>query len=241
MSKHITHIINEEKSFVLCTKPVGISSQAESGKDKESMLDVVSQALGIDVESVFPVHRLDTDTSGVMVYAKTPLAAKKLSALVFEHRMDKRYIAIVHGVPDEPCGVFKDFLFKDSSRGKSFVVDKMRKGVKDASLEYTVLSTIESQQYGRLSLVCIKLHTGRTHQIRVQFSSRNMPLVGDRRYGGNDGCGMALHAYSLEFDNPFVKGKKVSGVFFPDVNELPWSIFADEIHKLTGDLSEPQT
>ena len=128
---------------------------------------------------VFPIHRLDLNVGGVMVYARTKSAAAQLSKLVQEGQLVKEYRALVHGVPAE-SGVLEDLLFKDSRKNKVFVVKKERKGVKKASLEYTRL-TDDSP-----ALVHIRLHTGRSHQIRVQFSSRGFPLVGDHKYGARD-------------------------------------------------------
>ncbi len=233
MSDLKTTILREEKRFVLCTKPIGVSSQAENVKNKKSMIDVVANACNIPPESVFPVHRLDSEVGGVMVYAKNATAAKKLSSLVSERKMDKEYLAVVHGVPEKANDVLKDLLFKDSSKGKSFVVDKMRKGVKDASLEYSLVCSKEASPLGTLSLLHIKLHTGRTHQIRVQFSSRKLPLVGDRRYGsGNDGCPIALYSFKLAFEHPFVKKQKVEVSFMPQTDAFPWSLFENEISAL---------
>ena len=115
-----------------------------------------------------------------MVYARTKQAAAALSRAVQEGTMVKEYVAMVHGNPPE-SGDWTDLLFKDSSKNKVFVVKKERKGVKKARLEFQTLSA------GEDSLVRIRLHTGRSHQIRVQFSSRGFPLVGDHKYGARDG------------------------------------------------------
>ncbi|MBE6949763.1 MAG: RNA pseudouridine synthase [Ruminococcaceae bacterium] len=128
---------------------------------------------------VFPIHRLDLNVGGVMVFARTKQAAANLSKLVQEGKLIKEYRALVHGVPPE-SGVLEDFLFKDSRKNKVFVVKKERKGVKKASLEYTRLTDSDP------ALVHIRLHTGRSHQIRVQFASRGFPLVGDHKYGSRD-------------------------------------------------------
>lgn len=142
---------------------------------------------------VYPIHRLDRGVGGMMVFARTQKAAAALSSAVQEKRLEKRYLAIVRGCPQPEDGIYTDLLFKDSARGKTFVVSRMRKGVKEASLSYQVLGSYEEQ-----SLVLVKLHTGRTHQIRVQFSSRGMPLEGDRKYGGSPGP-IALWSFCLTF------------------------------------------
>ena len=158
-------ILYSDKDIVVCIKPVGMDSEHE-----------VPQALGGEV---FPIHRLDKNVGGVMVYARTKAAAASLSKAVQEGLMVKEYVALVHGTPPER-GDWEDYLFKDSRKNKVFVVKKERKGVKLARLEFDRLTADEQ------SLVRIRLHTGRSHQIRLQFSSRGFPLVGDHKYGSRD-------------------------------------------------------
>ena len=127
------------------------------------------------------------------------------------------------GKPEEPEGIFEDLLFKDSSKNKSFVVKRERKGVKKASLSYRVLASSEVNGE-EISLVLAKLHTGRTHQVRVQFASRKMPLLGDGKYGSRDNhCETALWCERLTFVNPFTK-KTVEAVSLPP-KEYPWNEF----------------
>jgi 23S rRNA pseudouridine1911/1915/1917 synthase len=128
---------------------------------------------------IFTIHRLDKNVGGVMVYARTKSAAAALSKAVQEGTMVKEYVAMVHGTPPE-SGDWQDFLFKDSSKNKVFVVKKERKGVKKARLEFRRLTDCDP------ALVHIRLYTGRSHQIRVQFASRGFPLVGDHKYGSRD-------------------------------------------------------
>ena len=163
------NIIYSDRDFAVIIKPVGVDSEHQ-------VPAMISEQLG---GGVFPIHRLDLNVGGVMVYARTSSAAAQLSRLVQEGKLVKEYRALVHGVPPEN-GVLEDFLFKDSRKNKVFVVKKERKGVKKASLEYTRLTDAGP------SLVHIRLHTGRSHQIRVQFSSRGFPLVGDHKYGSRD-------------------------------------------------------
>jgi 23S rRNA pseudouridine1911/1915/1917 synthase len=145
--------------------------------DSEHQLpDAIKQILGGEI---FPAHRLDLNVGGVMVYARNKAAAAKLSQLIQSGELVKEYVAMVHGTPPED-GDWTDLLFKDSSKNKVFVVKKERKGVKKARLEFHRLTEGES------SLVRIRLHTGRSHQIRVQFSSRGFPLLGDHKYGARD-------------------------------------------------------
>ena len=162
-------ILYSDKNLAVLVKPVGLDSEAE-------VPAALKEALGGEV---FPIHRLDKNVGGVMVYARTKQAAATLSKCVQNGAMAKEYVAMVHGTPPE-SGDWSDLLFKDSSKNKVFVVKKERKGVKKARLEFKTLHS------GEDSLVRIRLHTGRSHQIRVQFSSRGFPLVGDHKYGARD-------------------------------------------------------
>ena len=162
-------ILFYDNDIAVCIKPVGLDSEAE-------VPAAIKQALGGEV---FPIHRLDKNVGGVMVYARNKKAAATLSKLVQEGQMVKEYVACVHGTPPEE-GTWEDLIWKDSAKNKVFVVKRQRNGVKKAKLEYRTLRSGES------SLVRIRLHTGRSHQIRVQFSSRGFPLVGDHKYGSRD-------------------------------------------------------
>ena len=162
-------ILYSDAGLVACIKPVGLDSESE-------LPAALKEAIGGEI---FPIHRLDKNVGGVMVYARTKNAAAALSKAVQEGSMVKEYVAMVHGTPPE-AGDWEDYLFKDSRKNKVFVVKKERKGVIYARLEFRRLTE------GEQSLVHIRLHTGRSHQIRVQFSSRGFPLVGDRKYGSRD-------------------------------------------------------
>ena len=162
-------ILYSDKGLIACIKPVGLDSETE-------LPAVLKEHLGGEI---FPIHRLDKNVGGVMVFARTKAAAAALSKAVQEGTMVKEYVAVVHGTPPEK-GDWEDYLFKDSRKNKVFVVKKERKGVKLARLEFNRLRA------GETSLVHIRLHTGRSHQIRVQFSSRGFPLVGDHKYGSRD-------------------------------------------------------
>ena len=162
-------ILYSDSRFAVCVKPVGVDSEHD-------MPAALAQALGGEV---FPIHRLDKNVGGVMVYARSKKAAAALSKAVQDGAMVKEYVAMVHGTPPEQ-GDWQDLLFKDSTKNKVFVVKKERKGVKKARLEFHRL------QGGDASLVRIRLHTGRSHQIRVQFSDRGFPLLGDHKYGARD-------------------------------------------------------
>lgn len=206
----VIDVLHEEKHFLVCIKPCGVLSENSDGKT-DGMVDLLSSQTE---NEIYPVHRLDREASGVMVYAKTKAGASKLSALVSGDGFEKVYLAVVHGVPEEKAGVMEDYLFKDSKKNKSFVVKKERKGVKYAKLEYQTVDTKEIDDE-TFSLVKIKLHTGRTHQIRVQFSSRNMPLAGDSRYGSPLKTEMCLFSHRLSFANPF-NGEKMTFEANPD-------------------------
>lgn len=208
-------ILYKNDSIIVCIKPAGISSQ---GGTDDSMTDLLSDFCG--GKSIFPVHRLDMPVSGVMVYAKTKEAAAFLSKEIAENRFSKEYTAIVHGIPPEKSGRLEDFLFRDSKKNKSFVVKRARKGVKKAILEYETDET-KITECGPLTKVSIKLITGRTHQIRVQFASRKMPLFGDGKYGASDSLPyIALFCRKLTFRDP------ESGSNMTFSSELPeWNFF----------------
>ena len=162
-------ILYSDKELVVCIKPVGLDSERE-------VPAALSEALGGEI---FTLHRLDKNVGGVMVYARTKAAAAALSKAIQEGRLVKEYVAMVHGTPPER-GDWEDLLWKDSKKNKVFVVKRMRSGVKKARLEFIRLTA------GEESLVRIRLHSGRSHQIRVQFASRGYPLVGDHKYGAKD-------------------------------------------------------
>jgi len=162
-------ILYSDKQIAVCVKPVGLDSEAE-------VPAALKETLGGEI---FPIHRLDKNVGGVMVYARTKSAAAALSKAVQEGTMVKEYVATVHGTPPE-SGDWEDLLWKDTKKNKVFVVKRMRGGVKKARLEFKRLTE------GETSLVHVRLHTGRSHQIRVQFSSRGFPLVGDHKYGSRD-------------------------------------------------------
>lgn len=189
-------ILYNDNYIVVCIKPIGVLSQADASGG-ESMVSMLADMYGCEI---YPLHRLDKGVFGVMVYAKTKFAASELSRDIADHRFKKEYLAVVSGTPDK-SGEMVDLLFKDSKKNKSFVVQRPRKGVKEAKLSYNLIKTDNEK-----SLVRVLLHTGRTHQIRVQFSSRKMPLLGDKKYGGNsDYNDIALMSYQLTFTHPKTK------------------------------------
>ena len=178
-------ILFSDPNIVVCVKPVGVDSE-------HGLPQTLQEALGGEI---FPIHRLDQNVGGVMVFARTKAAAAQLSRAVQEGSMVKEYIAMVHGIP-ESKGDWTDFLFKDSRKNKVFVVKKERKGVKMARLEYVRLTEDDP------AVVRIRLYTGRSHQIRVQFSSRGFPLAGDHKYGARDEL-TAPRLFSCRITFPF--------------------------------------
>ena len=205
-------ILYEDRDLVACVKPVGFSSQ-------EDMPAHLQAQMGIS-KAIHCVHRLDTAVGGVMVYARHRDAAAALSRTIAEGRMEKRYFAVCAGCPDPPRGMMRDLLFKDANKNKSYVVTRMRKGVREAVLAYRVLQAAEAA-----SLVEIQLDTGRSHQIRVQFASRKHPLLGDVKYGSaRKDCGIALWCCCLALPHP----KRQTELKFtcPPPSVPPWASFS---------------
>ena len=190
-------ILYSDKELVVCVKPVGLDSEHE-------VPAALSEALGGEI---FTLHRLDKNVGGVMVYARTKAAAASLSRAIQEGRLVKEYVAMVHGTPPER-GDWEDLLWKDSKKNKVFVVKRMRGGVKKARLEFIRLTA------GEESLVRIRLHTGRSHQIRVQFASRGYPLVGDHKYGAKDSSPAPM-LFSCKLTFPY-RGKTLQFEAKPD-------------------------
>ncbi len=162
-------ILYSDKNIIVCVKPVGLDSEKQVPDKLKEMFE----------GEIFPLHRLDLNVGGVMVYARNKFTAAQLSKVIQEGNMIKEYVAMVHGQPEKE-GTLEDLLWKDSKKNKVFVVKRQRNGVKKAKLEYNVLKEDEN------SLIHVRLYTGRSHQIRVQFSSRGYPLVGDHKYGSKD-------------------------------------------------------
>ena len=190
-------ILFSDNSIAVCVKPLGMDSEQE-------LPNALKEQLGGDI---FPIHRLDKNVGGVMVFARTKQAAAALSKAVQEGTMIKEYLAVVKGVPPD-YGDWTDLLWKDSAKNKVFPVKRERKGVKKARLEFKRLTASEE------SLVHIRLHTGRSHQIRVQFSSRGYPLLGDHKYGARD-ARTAPMLFSCRIRFPY-KGKQQIFEALPD-------------------------
>ncbi|MBR1457322.1 MAG: RluA family pseudouridine synthase [Oscillospiraceae bacterium] len=203
-------ILFEDDRLLLCVKPAGVLSE-EGG-----LPGLLRASRGLD--EVYCVHRLDKPAAGLMVYAKTKQAAAALSAQIAAREFEKSYLAAVQGRPED-AGVMRDLLYHDAAKNKSYVVRRQRRGVREAELRY---ETVERGE--ELSLVRIALQTGRSHQIRVQFASRGMPLAGDTRYGsGYRDCAVALWCERLRFRHP-ATGERVAFTATPPAVR-PWTAF----------------
>lgn len=212
-------ILYEDKHLVVAVKPAGVLSEdSETAASMPALLRRHYDALGQN-SRIYTVHRLDRIVGGVMVFSRRSEITGRLTEAVREHRFTKEYLAVLRGHPEVPEATLTDLLFRDAAHNKSYVVKRMRKGVREASLDYRELGRTDE-----LSLVRVRLHTGRTHQIRVQFASRGLPLLGDVRYGSRDpACDAALWSYHLSFAHP-VTGKTVD-VTCPPPRSYPWTLF----------------
>ncbi len=209
------NILYKDRFLVVAVKPAGVLSQPDRTGDK-AMTELLSEALGT---TVFPVHRLDRAVGGVMLFALTKEMAGKLSGLVTSEAFQKEYLTVVDGIPEPDTGTLEDYLFHDARKNMTSVVSAKEKDAKKASLSYEVLEKNDGA-----ALVRVLLHTGRTHQIRVQFSSRGMSILGDGRYGNRERYGVALWSYRLTFVHPMTK-KRMTYSAFPE-SVTPWDRFS---------------
>lgn len=203
-----------DDAVVVCIKPARVLSTDEPG----GLPELVRQALGDPKADIRTVHRLDRVVSGVMVLARGAQAASELSRQVRENEFEKEYLAIVHGVPETAGGTLTDLLYRDKARRMTMVAKEPGKGVQEAALSYRVLGST-----GDFSRVAVHLHTGRTHQIRVQFASRGMPLAGERKYSTlDDPWEIALWSRRIAFTHPWT-GKRMEFTHEPP-DTAPWSM-----------------
>ncbi len=207
-------ILYTDKRILVAIKPSGVLSTDEEG----GMPSLLRGALGDDKACVRTVHRLDAAVSGVMVFARSAKAAFLLSEQIRNRQFEKEYLAVVHGEPPED-GQLLDLLARDKQRRITYVADAPGKDAQEARLDYRVLA-----RHNGLALVKIRLHTGRTHQIRVQFASRGWPLAGDRKYGVEDGFGnIALWSHRIAFSHPET-GEAVEFTALPPRDDA-WEMF----------------
>ena len=206
-------IIYKDKDIIVCVKPAGVLSTDEPG----GVPDLVRIELGDSSANVRTVHRLDQTVSGLMVLARRSKAASELSRQIREGEFQKEYVAVIHGNPPQDQGELRDLLLRNKQERKTYIVHEPGKDVQEAVMDYRVLHRAEN-----LTRVRIRLHTGRTHQIRVQFSGRGWPLVGDRKYGNpEETCSIALWSYRLAFNHPY-SGKPMEFILEPP-EIYPWS------------------
>ncbi len=206
-------LIYQDDHIVVAVKPPRVLSTDEPG----GMPELVRQALG--TQDVRTVHRLDRVVSGLMVLARNAHAASELSRQIREDQFDKEYVAVVHGHPAENSGELRDLLLRNKQERKTYIVDAPGKGVQEAILQYRVTGTTDT-----FTRVRIRLITGRTHQIRAQFSGRGLPLVGERKYAVlEDLCEIALWSYRLAFTHP-VTGAPMEFILEPP-KVYPWTEF----------------
>ena len=206
-------LIHVDRDIVVCIKPPRVLSTDEPG----GLPDLVRQALGDPNANIRTVHRLDRVVSGLMVLARTRKSASELSRQIRDGEFDKEYLAVLHGVPIEEQATLRDLLLRNKEEKKSYVVQEPGKNVQEAILNYELLSKTED-----LSKVRIELVTGRTHQIRAQFSGRNLPLVGDQKYSlYEDDCEIALWSHKIAFNHPYT-GKRMEYMKEPP-NIYPWT------------------
>lgn len=207
-------IIYQDKDIIVCVKPPRVLSTDEPG----GLPDLIRQELGDPNANVRTVHRLDRTVSGLMVLARRSKAASELSRQIREGEFHKEYLAVIHGTPEEDAAELQDLLLRNKQERKTYLVTESGKDVQEARLSYQVLNRAQD-----LTRVRIQLHTGRTHQIRAQFSGRGWPLVGDRKYGIPDEAEeIALWSYRLAFHHPY-SGKPMEFILEPPL-DYPWSI-----------------
>ena len=210
-------LLYTDNRIVVCLKPAGVLSTDEPG----GMPELLRRALGEDETGcVRVVHRLDRPVGGVMVYARSRMADSILSRQVQAHTFEKDYLAVLEGIPDAPEGVLTDLLARDAAKKQTFVTHTPGPDARPARLSYRVLAARDG-----CALVRIRLETGRTHQIRAQFSSRGLPLCGDRKYGARTGCPLGLWSYQIAFSHPQTNKRLVFTHDPPDTE--PWHIFSD--------------
>lgn len=224
-------IVYEDNHIVVCIKPQNIPSQEDSSGDKD-MLTLVKEYIKEKYNKpgnvyVGLVHRLDRPTGGLMVFAKTSKAASRLSAQIASKECEKKYLTVVNGTLEHGKHTIESYLKKDEATNIVSLVPSYTFGAKKAVLDYQTISSKNN-----LSLAAVDLHTGRSHQIRVQMNSIGHSVFGDAKYGKNKvKSNLALWSYYLAFEHPTLKQKMIFKVL-PPVEDMPWKVFEDEINNL---------
>lgn len=209
------------RDYLVCLKEPGLESEHQ-------LPALLEEQLNLSPGTVRCVHRLDRAVGGVMVYALTPKGAAALSSQVQDHTLQKEYLALCTGIPQPAAGEMTDYLYQDKAKGRAYPVKKLRRGVKEARLEYRVLGSAQWESQS-VSLVRILLHTGRFHQIRCQFAARKHPLLGDGKYGSRiKASGPALFSARLSFLDPST-GNRTAYSALPLGDLFPWALFASYI------------
>lgn len=221
----MNNVLFEDSDILVYSKPHGtLSELSDSPISLPKMICDERQKNGEKL-TLYPIHRLDKEVSGAILFAKTQSAARALSEAVARGELKKTYLAVIEGIPEKESDTLIDLLFKDSSKNKSFVVKRERRGVKKAILSYSLISSRNDT-----SLVKIELMTGRTHQIRVQFSSRGHSVVGDRKYGSKQTSpAITLCCHTLELVHPKTN-ERLSIRYIP--KDTMWDTYEDDLKKL---------
>ncbi len=210
-------VLYRDRFLCVCEKPVGMSSESPG------LPEQICKQTG---KKAYPVHRLDQGTGGLVILAFSPAACTAVQELFQQNLVCKEYLSVVSGRPSEDSGCFTDYLFHDKRQNKSYVVTQLRKGVKEAKCEWTLLHSVNYEDR-KLSLIRVVLHTGRTHQIRVQFASRGFPLAGDRKYGSRIKAGaISLWSWHTTFRHPLIPDYVVD-IYAPPPSGFPWDLFSD--------------
>ena len=226
------NIIYEDNHIIVVIKPQNIPTQEDSSGD-EDMLSILKDYIkqrDNKPGNVFVglVHRLDRPTGGVMVFAKTSKAARRLTQEIKDKQLSKKYLCVVNGVPQIESDRLVTFLKKDEKTNSVHIAPRTEDGSKEAILEYQVIDKVD-----KLSLIKVDLITGRSHQIRVQMSSQlHCPIYGDFKYGDSKHkCNLALWAYELTFIHPVSK-EKMRFVVGPDDVNLAFKKFEKTIERI---------
>ncbi len=231
MENNELNVLYEDNHVIVVLKPQMTACCPDESGD-ENLFDIVKNYIKTTYNKqgnayLGLIHRLDRPTGGVMVFAKTSKAAARLSEQMRSGGFEKKYFAVLCGVPAKKQGTLENYLRKNSLNNTVYVATQSEEGAKFAKLDYDVIATERG-----LSLAEITLHTGRTHQIRVQTASINCPVYGDMRYGGEKAVKgkLALWAYSLRFTHP-TTGEALRFIIEPPKEENPWKNFQFDVIK----------